>query len=338
MPRHARIDASGALQHIIVRGIERRPIFADDLDRDAFVIRLGRLLRESATPCYAWALMPNHVHLLLRTGRVPLASVMRRLLTGHAVTFNLRHKRHGPLFQNRYKSILCQEDPYLLELVRYIHLNPLRGTAVRDLDELDRYPYAGHSVLMGRRPSDWQDIGSVLGHFGRRVGVARRAYRAFVAEGIARGRRPELVGGGLIRSLGGWAAAERLGRGEIRRKGDERILGDSAFVLDVLHATEERLTQRTTVQRQGFDLERLARIAATRFSLKPDELYSSSKRPELVKARSLLCYWAIRELGLTATAVARTLGVTQPAVSIAVHRGEAIATSQGLRLVEGRIL
>jgi REP element-mobilizing transposase RayT len=335
MPRHARIDAPGALQHIIVRGIERRPIFADDFDRDAFVVRLGRLLRESATPCYAWALMPNHVHLLLRTGRVPLATVMRRLLTGHAVTFNHRHKRHGPLFQNRYKSILCQEDPYLLELLRYIHLNPLRGTAVRDLDELDQYPYAGHSVLMGRRPSDWQDTGSVLGHFGRRVGAARRAYRGFVAEGIARGRRPELVGGGLIRSLGGWAALESLGRGENRRKGDERILGDSEFVLEVLHASEERLTQPTHVRRQGYDLERLARMAATRFSLVPEELYSPSKRPERVKARSLLCYWAIRELGLTATAVARALGVTQPAVSTAVQRGEAIAKAQGLRLVNG---
>jgi REP element-mobilizing transposase RayT len=332
MPRHARIDAPGALQHIILRGIERRPIFADDFDRDAFVDRLGRLLRESSTACYAWALMPNHVHLLLRTGQVPLATVMRRLLTGHAVTFNHRHKRHGPLFQNRYKSILCQEDPYLLELVRYIHLNPLRGIAVRDLNELDRYPYAGHSVLMGRQPSDWQDTGSVLGRFGRRVGAARGAYRAFVAAGVARGRRPELVGGGLIRSLGGWAAVENLERGEIRRKGDERILGDSAFVLEVLHACEEHLTQRTHVQRQGYDLERLARMAAPRFSVMPDDLYTPSKRSEVVKARSLLCYWAIRELGLTATAVARALGVTQPAVSTAVQRGEAIAKAQGFRL------
>ena len=110
MPRQARIDAPGALQHIMVRGIERRKIFRDDQDRDAFRERLGRILPESATPCYAWALMPNHAHLLLQTGRVPVATVMGRLLTGYAGTFNRRHRRHGPLVQNRYKSILCQQD------------------------------------------------------------------------------------------------------------------------------------------------------------------------------------------------------------------------------------
>ena len=127
MPRKARIDAPGALQHIICRGIERRNIFIDDRDKKGFLERLGRVLLETQTPCYAWALLNNHFHLLLKTGNVPISTLMRRLLTGYAITFNLRHKRAGHLFQNRYKSILCQEDTYLLELVRYIHLNPLRA-------------------------------------------------------------------------------------------------------------------------------------------------------------------------------------------------------------------
>ncbi len=122
MPRKARIDAAGALHHIIVRGIERRKIFWDDADRDSFVNRLGKVLIETHTDCFAWAMIPNHVHLLMRTGLTPIATVMRRLLTGYAVGFNRRHLRHGHLFQNRYKSIICQQDPYLLELVRYIHL------------------------------------------------------------------------------------------------------------------------------------------------------------------------------------------------------------------------
>ena len=124
MPRKARIDAPGALHHIIVRGIERRKIFYNDRDRDNFLERLGVVLTETSTPCFAWTLIPNHLHLLLRTGSTPIATVMRRLLTGYAVTFNGRHRRHGQLFQNRYKSILWQADLYLLELVRYIHLNP----------------------------------------------------------------------------------------------------------------------------------------------------------------------------------------------------------------------
>ena len=140
MPRHARLDAPGALHHVICRGIERQAIVRDDADRAAFVARLGSILQATGIPCYAWAVLPNHVHLLLRTGDVPLSTVMRRLLTRYAGTFN---RRHGYLFQNRYKSILCQEEPCLLELVRYLHLNPVRAALVKDLRALDRYPWSG---------------------------------------------------------------------------------------------------------------------------------------------------------------------------------------------------
>jgi putative transposase len=115
--------------------------------------------------------------LLLRTGSVPIATLMRRLLTGYAVQFNRRHSRHGHVFQNRYKSI-CQEEAYLMELVRYIHLNPLRAGLVRSLEELDGYPYGGHSALMGRIERPWQDVETVLGRFGGDAESSRAAYRA----------------------------------------------------------------------------------------------------------------------------------------------------------------
>jgi REP element-mobilizing transposase RayT len=148
MPRRARIDAPGALHHIMVRGMERRDIYLEDEDRLDFMKRLSGLLTETRTECFAWALMSNHFHLLLQTGDVPVATVMRRLLTGYAVRFNHRHKRHGALFQNRYKSILCQQETYLLELVRYIHLNPLHAGLVMDLKELDAFAFSGHAALM----------------------------------------------------------------------------------------------------------------------------------------------------------------------------------------------
>ena len=151
MPRQSRIDAPGALHHIIVRGIERRKIFIDDQDRHDFIDRLENILEQTETGCYAWALIPNHCHLLLQTGTAPIATVMRRLLTGHAICFNRRHRRSGHLFQNRYKSILCQEDTYLLELVRYIHLNPLRAKLVIDMDALGKYPFSGHGVIMDKK-------------------------------------------------------------------------------------------------------------------------------------------------------------------------------------------
>jgi len=151
MPRQPRLDAPGLLQHVMARGIERRKLFRDDKDRNSFLHRLADILEETQTQCYAWALIPNHFHILLRTGPTPLSKVMRRLMTGYAVTFNKRHKRSGHLFQNRYKSVICEEDPYLLELIRYIHLNPLRAKLVQDLKALDKYPWTGHSAILGHR-------------------------------------------------------------------------------------------------------------------------------------------------------------------------------------------
>lgn len=113
MPRGSRIDAAGAVHHLMVRGIERRKIFDGDADRDHFIYRMGEILPATGTTCFAWSLMPNHFHLLLRTGNVPVSTVMRRLLTGYAVWFNRsRRRRVGHLFQNRFKSILCQEESF----------------------------------------------------------------------------------------------------------------------------------------------------------------------------------------------------------------------------------
>jgi hypothetical protein len=108
--------------------------------------------------------------------------------------------------------------------------------------ELEGFPYAGHGALLGKEKRRWQDVGYVLGQFGGGVREARRRYRAYVKEGIGQGRRPELVGGGLIRSLGGWVKAKTLAKREGRLKGDERILGDSQFVLKVLWRLGTSLT------------------------------------------------------------------------------------------------
>ena len=131
---------------LLSAGSSGKAIFKSRQDYDDFLGRLGSILEDSSTGCFAWSLMTNHVHLLLRTGLSPIATVMRRLLTGYAVSFNKRHRRYGHLFQNRYKSFLCEEDPYLLELVRYIHLNHLRAGLVSDLKALSKYDLSGHAV------------------------------------------------------------------------------------------------------------------------------------------------------------------------------------------------
>jgi len=329
MPRQARLDAAGALHHVICRGIERQAIVRDDVDRAAFVERLGDILGATGTRCYAWALLANHMHLLLRTGGVPLATVMRRVLTGYAGVFNRRHHRHGYLFQNRYKSILCQEEPYLLELVRYLHLNPVRAGLAQDLRALDRYPWSGHSALLGHIARPWQAVGEVLGRFGVRGAAARRAYRDFVADGVAQGRRPELAGGGLVRSAGGWKALTSRRRLGDRLHGDERILGDSDFVDTALAAAGEHLERRQHLRTRGRDFNWLLQRTAAAAGVPPGDLLTPSKIPARVEHRSMLCYLAVRELGLPGTVVADRLGLSQPAVSRAVARGERLALAKG---------
>jgi len=335
MPRLARLDAPGVFHHIIIRGIERRKIFRDNRDRENFLERLGKLLLETRTGCFAWTFLPNHAHFLLRTGAVPLATLMRRLLTGYVVSFNRRHKRRGHLLQNRYKSIVCQEEPYLQELVRYIHLNPLRAGVVPDLASLNRYPYCGHSALMGERERPWQDVDYVLHAFGKRVWKARKEYFSYVEAGVEQGRRRDLVGGGLVRSLGGWAEAEKLRlKGQDHIKSDERILGDSDFVDSVLGQAEEHCERQCALKRQGYDLEKVAERVGEIYGIKPAEVFARGRQPQRVSVRSLFCYWAVRELGNSLASLAIRLRISPAGVVYAVQRGEAIAQENGYQLTK----
>jgi len=190
MPRLARLDCPDVLHHVMGRGIERRKIFVSNIDRKDFLNRLSVLVKDGATEIYAWVLMPNHFHLLCKTKNLPLAHSMRRLLTGYGVNFNKRHRRYGHLFQNRYKSLVCQEDAYLKELVRYIHLNLLRAGLVKGLKGLNRNPWSGYSVLAGKVKREWQNTPYVLSFFGSPEN-GRKNYLQYVRTGLDQGRRPD---------------------------------------------------------------------------------------------------------------------------------------------------
>jgi len=313
----------------MVRGIERTKIFESDADRDQFIQRLSDILSDTETTCYAWSLMPNHFHLLLQTGETPISTVMRRLLTGYAIRYNLRHRRTGHLFQNRFKSVLCQEDTYLLELVRYIHLNPVRAGLVKNLDELDRYPYSGHSFLMGTLTNTWQEIDGILIMLGKRRSSARQAYRSFVEKGIEQGRRPELSGGGLIRSAGGWEALKSLRREKADQRSDERILGDGDFVNRVLTEAREALEKRHALRTKGIDLNKIVYRVSELMGVKSEDVWAKGKYPRIVDARGLFCYWAVRELGVSMADMARQLGLSILAISKSVRRRQVISESQG---------
>ncbi|WP_236021913.1 transposase [Geomesophilobacter sediminis] len=317
MPRLARLDIPGILQHVMVRGIEKREIFIDDRDRTAFVDRLSRLLLKTGTDCLAWSLLSNHVHLLLRPTKLKLADMMRRLLTGYAVVFNLRHHRSGHLFQNRYKSIVCDEDTYLLELVRYIHLNPLRAGLVSSMRQLDAYQWSGHSVILGHSKLLGQVSDEILAMFGAQKGRARKLYRAFVADGIALGRRDELVGGGLKRLL-------KLSAMNGFETYDERILGSGGFVEGIWHESEPPHTDEPLL---APPIHEIIERVATVFGVESSSLCHGSKQTRISKARSLICFIALKRFGYRGVDISKILGISRSAVILAAERESTLSTT-----------
>ena len=187
---------------------------------------------------------------------------------------------------------------------------------------------------MGKVKRQFQDTDYVLRLFGKKVPAARKAYGVYVEKGIAKGRRPELVRGGLIRSAGGWPVVKTMRRAKDHMKSDERILGDGEFAQFVLDEARERLEGRYQLKAQGYDLDKVTIRVSSELGIDPEQVWRPGKHPITVKARSLLCYWAVRKLGFSATDLSKKLGVSQPSVSISVKRGERIAKAEQLELVE----
>lgn len=315
MPRQARLDAPGALHHVIVRGIEQKEIVRDNKDRDDFVSRMGKVATSTHTEIYAWALIDNHAHILLRSGAVGLSAFMRRFLSGYASYFNRQHNRHGHLFQNRYKSIICEEETYFLELVRYIHLNPLRIGQVEDYAKLAYYNYGGHAVIMGQEKHPWMNRDYVLAYFGQTEAVALKAYSEFVKLGIEEGHRPDLVGGGLIRSQGGWENVKEMRRQGKREKSDERILGSSPFVDSLLNESNQFRKSQLSTLPNPVKIDELIKKVCKDENISVEALVSGNRRRQISAVRSQLAKTLVEEMGLTLTATGQYLGVSPSAIA-----------------------
>jgi putative transposase len=322
MPRQARLDAPGALHHIMVRGINNSFIFEDEQDKERFLDRLGGNVTEGKCTVYAWVLMDNHVHLLFKSGRQGISDVMRRLLTWYAQYFNRRHGRSGHLFENRYKSILCDEESYLLALVRYIHLNPIRAKIVKGMDELDSYPWSGHRVIVGKRKEEWMDTETVLGRFGATKRKAIAGYRRFLQEEMGGKKSQELTGGGLVRSVGGWSQVVALRRRGEREEYDARILGGGEFVDTILREMEARELRQLKHRRSGKTIEKIMEEECKKRKTNPAELKSGSIRRQVSETRGVIALRSRDELGLSAAEIARHLGVSTSSITRAIERTE----------------
>lgn len=319
MPRGPRLDAPGVTHHVMVRGIEQREIFQGEDDRAEFVRRLARLIPATQTACLAWCLLSNHVHLVLRSGPQGLAHLMRRLLTGYAVVFNRKYARAGHLFQNRYHSVVCDEESYLLTLVRYVHLNPVRAGLVSDLRALADYPWCGHGALLGRAQRPWQATAEVLERFGPSHSTARRRYVAFIAAGLNQ------EGGASARGVVGVAEGpvadtdrRDVGLGGVR----EGILGSPEFA----QALRARL--RSEPQKPTASCQDVVGAVCRALGLSPEALASGRRTRPLSDGRAVATYVGRTRYGLSGADLAKALGTSRPAITRAERRGEHLVESR----------
>ena len=313
MPRNARLDIPGCLYHVIARGNERRNIFVDETDRYDFMHRLGVALHQSEGKCLAWCLMPNHFHLVILRGLRPLSELMRRLLTGYAGNFNRRHLRCGHLFQNRYKSILCAQDEYLLELVAYVHLNPLRAKLVGNYEDLRRYKWCGHSEILGTARTTLIDRDYVLDYFGHGDEDCAGTYEEFLRARIDKHKNGELSGGGLLRSIGGAGNLLSMCHTGEKEMSDPRVLGSGGFV-------EALLAQAEKKPEPGESAEAVLERVCAETGVTAAEIKSGSRVRRIDEARARYCYLA-EEAGISGGLLADELGRNSGSISYLAGKG-----------------
>lgn len=325
MPRQPRIDFPGLYHHVICRGIEGNTIFQDKRDREYFLSKLGELVPMTGIVCLAWSIVLNHFHMFVRVGRTPLSLFMQRLLTGYAVYFNKRHKRSGHLFQNRYKSIVCEAEAYFLELLRYIHLNPLRAGIVSDLEELAEYRGCGHGVLLGRWGMLWQETKEVLAYFGNTEKEQRESYLRFIKGGLSGLDKFDIGGDKIVRVLrkGGGKEENKING----KKLDTRVLGGSDFAQDIF----KRMGELSTFAAKNKFYRCLLKAVAKTFGLSQDSIMLKSRRGRSSDARSIFIYVAVC-LGKSFSETGVFLGISRSAAWYSFKKGEVLSKTDNIIL------
>ena len=306
---------------MMARGIDGRAVFGDEPERRDLCERFAKLVPEQGLNVYAWAIMSNHVHLLIRTGPKPLSRFMHRLLTGYSVKYNLQKDRKGHVFQGRFKSILVQEETYFRKLVRYIHRNPMKAGLVRSFEELEDYRWCGHGAITGLHVVPWQDTDHVLVSFNGCTGSSLSGYMDYISS-EDHADDAELISGTYILGKYGirksWRSAARADWGNCCR-----ILGDKAFALDVY----SRLGQSGswTLRDRGQVHEAIEDAFGwieENWRLSRAAIKGKSKGPGLSDARAALAWVFHERLGLSQTEIAALLGMTRSGARNALKRAD----------------
>lgn len=315
MPRTYRVDWENSVHHVMARGIEKGDIFKYDTDRADFVDRLERCVKETDASILAWALMPNHVHLLVRTGTVPLWKFMHKLLTGHAVYYNTKYDRVGHLFQNRYRSILVQTETYFMKLVRYIHRNPLKANIVQNTDMLNKYPWTGHLGLIFPGLYSWQDTKYVLKEYNGNKMDKICQYMNFIQDPGGNDSEMFYDYGNIIMGSDG---IKKINTTSICSSGVHtqfRVLGNLDFARKVYDRISENekgnLRDRSS---EHLDIRSVLEYASETWNISIRLLTSGVKQRRVASAREFVCFTLNRTLGVKLTDCAKLLNITPAGV------------------------
>jgi REP element-mobilizing transposase RayT len=296
MPRKRRFINPGEIHHVMSRGLDGMPLFLDDEDREKFIKTTGNIFIDGSCHCYAWVLMDNHYHFVIRPLDHSLQKIMRRINGSYARYFNKKYNRRGYVFQDRFKSVATQEYWYLKELIRYVNLNPLRAGIVKSIDELVKYKWSGHCEIMGLvKGCGWFSAISILERFGKTIAESRLGYMEWLRAGIGS-------------DTNGWMAAENT-------------ISDNAINENLLHKEVQKVMQlinsannlnKNENQKPG--LESLFESVCKEQEISVTIARTRGRSDRRSNVKSTFCKKAINEFGYTIASVAQYLGVNSSSV------------------------
>jgi putative transposase len=267
MARKPRIEYEGAFYHVITRGNQRQRVFKGDDDFQKYVNFLAFYKERYKYSLYAYVLMSNHVHLLIETRTIPLSKILQGINQSYTMYFNRKNKTVGHLFQGRYKAILCDKDAYLLSLIKYIHLNPVRAKIAKAAGE---YRWSSHRSYDKEKNNDLVDTGQVLRMFSEDKSQARKLYRAYIDDGI------------------------EVKKEDIYKTISQRILGEEKFVDKVMEKIDERF--ENTRKHHEYSLKEIVATMGKMRGITLKQLRGKSKNREILTVRKLASL-AAREFG-----------------------------------------
>ena len=319
MPRKARITVVGAIHHIMARRIEGQELFFDDSDRIYFRNHLENLLLKSGYLLYGWCLMSNHYHLLIRINEYPLSNFMRILNGQYAQYLRKKIGNRGFIFQDRYKSIVTQDQNYIEEMIRYIHLNPIRANILKTILQLDTYPWTGHSILVGRKTWSIQNTIDILKRFSKDKKQAVVLYRKFIKDGLHNES-----------SLYSTIRATNYQKENIHNSGSW-VIGNREFISKAFENDNQHKTRLARYIREGITIDEIVSKKAKQFGLSSGEIMHRGKNNLRSHVRKICAYILHCTYGFPVIAIANYFNISSPSTSNLIKYGALLVKNKDIK-------